>query len=247
MKCYTTEHPISRTIMPAFARGCDGQMVPPIGLLPGPAAMYGILRGTERIIKECENVGRTYFYLDHGYVNPSKHNSGDFSGHYRIVRNGRQRAPQSGLPPARWEQLGRDIRPWYRRGRNVVVTPPTEPVCNFYGIHAKTWLRNVIQEVAEWTDRPVVIKKKGEGKLDDVFKDCWCLITHSSNTAVDALLSGIPIITLGESACEPLSWSFGHIENPYWPEREGFFHGLAWEQWTLSEMSNGAIWEHYEI
>jgi hypothetical protein len=248
LKCYASEHWISRTIMPAFAEGVRGQIVPPVTLLDGPAATYGILRGCDTIIRQCEEVNRDYWYLDHGYIRPSGHTKGDFSGHYRVVHNGRQRCPEiTGIQTGRFEALDTDIRPWRRRGRHVLVIPLTGAVADFYGIPQREWLETTIREIAQHTDRPIRVKEKGDGDIQESLEDCWCLVTHSSNTAVDALLAGVPVITLGGSAVAELSWKFGHIENPYWPDREPILHGLADNQFTLAEMRSGYCAEQMGI
>lgn len=226
--------------MPAFAQGVGGQLVPPVTLLEGPAAMYGLLRGCSEIIKRCEDVKRDYYYIDHGYYQTSNHEKGDFGGYYRVVHNARQKPPKSAdLGQKRFETLQADIRPWRRTGRHILLIPNTKPVSEFYGLPQQEWLATVVREIAAHTDRPIRIKEKGDGEISDALRDAWCLVTLQSNTAVDALLDGVPVITLGESAVSPLSWKFGHIENPYWPDREETLWGLAENQFTLEEMRSG--------
>jgi len=229
--------------MPAFAEGCGGQVVPPVTLLEGPAAMYGVLRGCGEVIRNCVDVGRDYWYIDHGYTNPSQHTKGEFAGNYRVVFNGRQAKP--GESDGR--RFKAEIRPWKRRGKHILVIPLTKAVSDFYNMPQRDWLETVIREVATYTDRPIRIKEKGEGNIHQSLKDCWCLVTHSSNTAVDALLEGVPVITLGASAVSDLSWKFGHIENPYWPDREPVLWGLADNQFTLAEMRSGLCAEMMKI
>ena len=250
IKCYSTS-PISnddqgfrhsRTIMAAFAEGCRGQVVPPTKLFDGPAAMYGILRGTGEIIRQCEWVGRDYYYIDHGYLKP-----GHYDGYYRVTKNARQADipdPKEYIfPPDRLKKTGVEARPWRRSGKNILVIPVTGAIGEFYGINPDRWLGVVTDEVANHTDRPIEVKHKGLGAIEESLKDTWCVVTHSSNTAVDALVNGVPVIVLGESACELMSWGFGDIETPYWPERELWLQALAYQQFTLSEMRNGTAWK----
>src|SRR3990167_3230049 len=250
IKCYATSpthdndqgfrH--SRTIMAAFSEGCKGQVVPPTKLFDGPAALYGILRGTGEIIRHCEWVGRDYYYIDHGYLKP-----GHYDGYYRVTKNARQADipdPREFVYPAdRLKKVGVDVRPWKRTGRNVLVIPVTGAVGEFYGINPDQWLRVVTDEITSHTARPIEVKHKGIGAIDEAMKDTWCVVTHSSNSAVDALINGVPVITLGESACETMSWEFKDIEHPWWPERELWLQALAYSQFTLSEMRNGTAWK----
>lgn len=237
-RCYATEHQHSRVIMHAFAQGCKGQIVPPLRLYDGPAAMYGILRGTGEIVKQCEWVGRDYYYIDHGYFKP-----GHYEGYYRITRNGRQASINSEERKAdRFNGLGVSIKPWRKRGRNVLVIPLTGAIAAFHGINPKQWLDTVCEEVSKHTDRPIIVKPKDEGTIRNALVDCWCLVTDSSNTAVDALIEGVPVVALGESVCKPVSWKLEHIEKPWWPEREIWARAVAWHQFTLSEMRDGTAW-----
>lgn len=237
IKVYITGHQHSNVIGHAFAEGCKGQVVPPHNLLPGKAAFYGILRGTGEILKQCEWVHRDYYYIDHGYFLP-----GHYDGYYRITHNGRQCSGYGERPPDRWESLNIGLRPWRRKGKHILICPLTGAIGDFYQIDPDRWLQTISGEISRFTDRPIVVKPKTQGDLRESLKDCWCLVTHSSNAAVDALLEGVPVITLGESACQPVSWDFETIENSVWPDREPWAYNLAYNQFTLDEMRNGAAW-----
>ncbi len=240
--CYTTDHQHSKVIMSAFAEGCKGRIVPPAQLLDGPAAMYGILRGTGEILKQCEWVQRDYYYLDHGYFK-----AGHYNGFYRVTKNGRQAdlpdEREYRYPDDRFRKLGLPLAGWRKSGRHIVVIPLTGAVANFYGINPDQWLRTVTTELSRHTSRPIVVKPKGDGDIRDSLKDCWALVTHSSNSAVDAIADGVPSVVLGESACEAVSWTFEDLEKPWWPERECWVNALAYHQFTLDEMRNGTAWK----
>jgi hypothetical protein len=223
-------------VMAAFAEGCGGQMVPPVALLDGDAAMYGILRGTGEIYKKAIRAGRETYYLDHGYVGFSHQ-----GGYYRIARNGRQSVidPEHDWPSDRFETLGVELKPWRKDGKSILVIPLTDAIAGFYGLDANKWLGGTVSELTRHTDRPILTKPKGEGEILRALQDVWCVVTHSSNVAVDSLLQGVPVVALGESIAQPLSWSYADIEKPHWPEREKWAHGVAWQQWTLQEMRRG--------
>ena len=238
VKVYTTNHQHSRVICTAFAEGCGGQIVPAHRLLDGPAAMYGILRGTGEIIKECEFVGRDFYYIDHGYLSP-----GHYDGFYRVTKNGMQAEGMIEKPPDRWEALNLELRPWRRKGRHILVCPLTGAVGSFLGIDPQKWIESVTREISQHTARPIQVKQKGEGELKDSLLDCWCLVTHSSNAAVDALRDGVPVITLGDSAAWDVAWAFENIEKPIWPDREPWLFWLAYQQFSLSEMRDGTAWK----
>lgn len=254
IRCYTSHHSISRMVMAAFADGCGGQMVPScdnndnaMPLLEGDAALYGILRGCGEIYKRAMMLGRNVHYIDHGYINFKGHQ--DKTSYYRIARNGRQSVidPDHNWPSDRFEKLGVELKPWRKSGRHVLVIPLTEAIAKFHKLESSKWLADTVRTITHHTERPILTKPKGEGQLEQALADCWCVVTHSSNVAVDALIEGVPVITLGESTACQLAWNFPDIERPYYPERDGWAHGVAYQQWTLSEMRRGVYAEYAGI
>ena len=246
-KCYATGHPISNAVMLAFSQGCGGQVVPPYRLLDGPAVLYGFLRGTDLIYRHCKWIGREFYYIDHGYIG-HKH----FDGFYRVTRSGLQarlvEAKSRTFADDRWRALGVALRPWRKAGSHVMVCPPSKAFSQFQGIDSSDWVQVVVAEVQRHTERPITIRPKPAGR-DDVkllsqLEDCWCLVTDSSNAAVEAIIGGVPAVVLGESAAKSVGWTFADIEAPRWADREPWAHALAYHQFTLEEMQNGIAWEH---
>lgn len=240
MNVYTPDHIFNRVIGGAFAEGHEGKLVPPGKLLDGPAAVYGILRGCGEIIKKCQWVGRDYYHIDHGYFR-----RGHYDGYYRITKNALQWAGSEDgyllekYPSDRWEALKVEMKPWRKKGRHVVVCPISGYVGDFLNIDVEQWTAAVVREIALHTERPIVVKEKDQGTLEEALVDAWCLVAHSSNAAVDALVDGIPVVVLGRSAAAPVAWDLTDIEKPHWPELEPWAHALAYHQFTLSEMRAG--------
>lgn len=235
MNIYCTNHSHSRVICHAFAEGQGGKIVPPVKLLDGPAMVYGILRGCGEIIKECEWIGRDYYYVDHGYFR-----RGYYDGYFRIVKNGFQtRVWDTYAPAGRWEKLDIPIEPWKKNGKTILVCPISAYLGDFLGIDPQKWTAAVVREISLHTDRPIVVKPKNGKPLKEALEDAWCLVTHSSNAAVDALINGIPVVTLGRSAADDVSWTFEEIEAPVWRERITWARALANSQFTLDEFRHG--------
>lgn len=236
-KIYATNHVHSRVLCSAFSEGCGGSIVPPNRLLEGPAVVYGILRGCGEVIRQCEWVNRDFYHIDHGYFS-----RGHYDGYYRVTKNGLQCDGYGKSDGARWRRLNLPLRPWKRTGRHIVICPISKMVAEFLGIDHEKWLDTVISELSLHTDRPVIVKHKDGTPLSEALKDAWCLVTHSSNAAVDAIRSGVPSITLGDSACNPVSWDFESIEAPWWPDREQWVEALSDNQFTIEEMRSGKAW-----
>lgn len=234
MIVYTTNHNHSRVICRAFALGHNGRMVPPLRLLDGPGMFYGILRGCGDLMKECDWTGREYYYVDHGFFR-----RGYYDGYFRVCRNGRFPGNFRSCPSDRWEALGTELRPWRRSGSHVVVCPISAQVGDFLGIDTERWTASVVREISLHTDRPIIVKPKDGEPLKDVLEDAWCLVTHSSNSAVDAVVAGIPAVVLGGDHLGHVGWTLRNIESPIWPDRESWVHWLAYNQFTLEEMRRG--------
>lgn len=225
-----TSHVHSKVVCTAFSEGSGGKIVPPTTLLEGPAVFYGVLRGCGELIRECQWLGRDFYHIDHGYFC-----RGHYEGYYRITRNGFQAGGGMGSPE-RFENLKIGLRPWKRSGRYVVVCPPSKFWGDFEGIDPKKWTSSVTRELSLYTDRPVVVKEKDGTPLKEVLEDAWCLVTHNSNAAVDALVAGVPVVTTGDGAVSAVAWDWGDIETPVWPDREPWAWHLADHQFTLEEM-----------
>lgn len=239
LSIYVTDHPHSRVICGSLHQGIESRLVPPASLQEGEAAVYGVLRGCGEIVRQCEWVGRNYYHVDHGYIR-----RGHYDGYYRISKNGLQWDGTGHYPVDRWKAFGIEPLSWRKDGRSVVVCPLSSAMGTQFGIQPHAWLKNVITELSGFTDRPIVIKPKGEGNLLESLEDAWCIVAHQSNVAVDAILLGVPAIVLGPSAAVPVARTkLGDVESPHYAERGGWLAGLAYHQWTLAEMREGRCWE----
>lgn len=68
-------------------------------------------------------------------------------------------------------------------------------------------------------------------------------VTWNSNSAVDAVLAGVPTIAMDKGS---MAWDVtGHgLKRPPLPDRTAWAHALAWKQWTREELASGYCWEH---
>ena len=90
---------------------------------------------------------------------------------------------------------------------------------------------------------------KEEQKSSSIFlKNCWCVICHASSFTVEAVLAGIPALTLNPANfVYPIcSHDLSEVENPKMPDRIPWFSRLAYCQWTLEEIARGDVWRHFQ-
>ena len=68
----------------------------------------------------------------------------------------------------------------------------------------EAWQDEVLCKLRAATDRPIRVRHREDLQRLDPFAtaldDCWALVTHQSNAAVEALLAGVPVFCTGECA-----------------------------------------------
>lgn len=90
---------------------------------------------------------------------------------------------------------------------------------------------------------PVPSYMVSKGTLERDLSEAACVIAYNSNATVDAVLAGIPAITVDEGA---MAWEITshHVGQPLvTPDRNEWFRRMAWTQWTLQEITSGEAWE----
>ncbi|MFQ6016777.1 MAG: hypothetical protein ACE5KF_01150 [Kiloniellaceae bacterium] len=234
----------------AFAEGCGGR-VAALGernLRPGAAFFYGMTEHTLPLIEQCQAEGREWYYADNAYYFGR-------GRYFRVTRKALQHDGSGDAGPERFEAFGRKIKPWKRDGRHVLIATQSELFYRFrLGISRDEWTRNVVEELRAATDRgiricdkPVAARSNNAAhgaSFEADLEEAWGLVTHSSSTAVKALLEGVPVFCTGACMASRMGLSdLSRIENPRYPGgREQWLCNLAANQWTKAEMRDGTCW-----
>lgn len=232
----------------AFAAGAGAEVADDGRLRPGRVALFGS-PGLWDLLTQAIGEGRDWFYGDKGYFGRGEY--------FRVTRGAFQPAERT-LPAgdsALLEELGVEIQPWNRGGRHILVCPPSALYSGLMrrsGVEVEggdDWGAWAAGELARYTDRPVRIRTKAAARasgrpLAADLQDCWAVVAHMSNAALEAVLMGYPIFVLGPSAARPLArTSLAAIEDPYYPDdRREVAAGLAASQWTLEQLAAGDCW-----
>jgi len=200
--------------------------------------VYGILRGTGEILKECERGEEDYIYCDHSYFDACRSNipEGKLDGYFRLVPNDRYFRHGGEMPADRWDALRIRIKPWRKAGKHIVVIPVSKFVAEY------RWLKDTVEELRRYTDRRIIIKPKdADQPFAAVLENAWAVVTLESNSAVQAVIDGIPAFTSTSAAAAPMACQdFSLIENPPLPEREQHLWNLAYGQFNRNEISDGS-------
>lgn len=225
--------------------------------------VWGILRGSEYILKQCMLNDEDFYYIDHAYFN-SGHNKLDPC--YRITKNAFQARNIIKRDDKRLNLFNIKMNDWKKDGEHILVCPPTEASMDFFNV--KNWLYDTINNIKKYTNRPIIIRKKpteiqiqkingfnyplkNENKqhiamptLDEHLNNCHALVTYNSNVAVEAIMKGIPAFVDNVSCAYTLgNVDLQNINKPIYAEREEWIKHLSYSQFYLSELCNPEIWK----
>ena len=86
-------------------------------------------------------------------------------------------------------------------------------------------------------ERPVLI----QGSYDDfdIFYNYHCVINHNSGPAIQAAISGVPVLCDHSSLAADLSINWSELDSPYVPDRTEWFVKLCHTEWTVEEIRQG--------
>lgn len=240
---YSSGHQHSQAVCEALAKGTRFPIAPAAPLLEGGLVTYGFLRGLLPTIRQAQALCRPWAYVDRAYFRASY--GSDYSGYFRLTLGAWQHDGAGDASWERWLMLGIKLRPWSSGGSHILVCPPGEVFSQAVGgFSADSWLRSTLGRLAAVTDRPVRIRSKkdmGTRPLAADLVGCHALVTYMSNTAVEAVVAGVPVFCTGACAASIMgSDDISQIEKPRRPEgRAQWAANLAANQWTLDEFRRG--------
>jgi len=216
-----------------------------------PIVVFGILRGTGDLIKQCNAVNHTYYHFDHAYYfKEQKHGINKIFGDriYRITKNALMLNVIDELDDNDRERLKKfkkyiDIKKWKTDGDYVLVLAPSEYVKKWYGL--KDWESKTEERLKRNTKRPIRFRTKdSKTSYEEDLKNAWAVVTCQSSACVDAILYGVPSFCEIYSMGAPVStFNLDKIETPYYPtHREDWIDSLLSNQYLMSEIENGYAW-----
>jgi hypothetical protein len=226
------------------------------------AIFYGLASNLQQLFADYRENKRA-IYVDLGYWGRRKLSRWD--GYHKLALNSRhptayfQNRPKG---PERFAEFNIPIAPWRKSGRHILVVGMSAKASWAEGLQPEQWERETIAKLRTLTDRPIVYRPKPnwmdarpiEGstfqrtaRLHEAFADCHAVVAHHSNTAVDALVAGIPCICPDGAASVLSGHSLEHVEDPPMPDgREQWAWDLAWTQWSIEEMQSGAAYRYLD-
>ena len=173
----------------------------------------------------------------------------------------------------RWEELQKqyniDVLPQQQRGDYILFSLQLDgdSALNrliYNAIQYKDYCCNVIQQIKQLTDRPILIRSHPLDKtvithIKSIFGDtieysdytniyqdldrAYCMITYNSTSCVESILYGTPTITLDSSAvAHPVANNITDIESLKEHDLTYWLQKIAFMQWQGKELTDGYVW-----
>lgn len=224
------------------------------------AVFYG-LWGNLRQIQMDYSAQAHAVLIDLGYW--GRLDGGKMAGYHRFAVNGRHATAyfqRMKHPSDRFDRFGIQPKPFRRKGRHVLLAGMSGKSAWVYGLAPEQWERETIAQLRARTAREIWYRPKpskgwtdytplqgavlADWKvfIDQVLEGCWAVVTHHGNTALDALIAGVPAFCcdgLGTVLC---SADLAEIECPVFPGeamRDQLLFDAAYTQWKVNEIEQG--------
>ena len=172
----------------------------------------------------------------------------------------------------RWNKFKIELKPWRQTGDDIIVCGQhTESHQWRNNQPMSKWFAQQIKEIRNHTDRPIVIRphprnhvaidttkykdvkivgpKRDRNTYDDTdladrLKSAWAVVSHSSNPAMTAVFSGIPVYVSEASLSYDVgNKTFENINNPVMPDRQQWANRLSYTEWWPEEIEQGLPWK----
>ena len=172
----------------------------------------------------------------------------------------------------RWKKFNTEIKPWRQSGEDIIVCGQHTSSHQWRNNPPMSkWFEQQITEIRKYTDRPITIRPHprnhvtiplkaykdvkivrplpdrstyDDTDLADRLKSAWAVVSHSSNPAMTAAFSGIPVFVSEASLSYDVgNYNYSNIEKPNMPDRQQWANKLAYTEWWPDEIEQGLPWQ----
>jgi hypothetical protein len=198
--------------------------------------------------------GRCVIVLERGFTQPRR----EWFSLALNGLNGRGLFPPSDGDGSRWNRhFAHNLQPWRQEEGNYALLIGQVPGdAALHGLDIVAWAQRTTTKLVELGHRVVYRPHpkyltpcpKGaeysDGTLVEDLAGASRVVTYNSTTAVEAVLAGVPAVTLDiGSIAYPVASH--ELEAPLVrPDRTRWCNDLAWRQWSLAELEDGTAWAH---
>jgi hypothetical protein len=218
----------------------------------------GRMRANKTIYDRCQQQGKPVMIIEVGNLKRGETWRLSLNHINNLGRFGNDR----NLDHSRPQQLGMKLQPIpdIRRGEILIACQHQESL-QWQGMPAmKDWVAETIEKIKLNTHRRIRVryhprsafpfKQSGvvverpvliPGSYDDfdIFYNYHCVINHNSGPAIQAAISGVPVLCDQSSLAADLSIKWSELDSPYVPDRTEWFVKLCHTEWTVDEIRQG--------
>ncbi len=250
---------LSHQIWPAIEKGWKDEGRP-------VHFFWGLAGNNLKGIRECIDKNEDWYYVDVGYLTkqitrypePIIHEYD--KTYFRICKGGIHTIRGKVGPGVRLQKLESqgidcEFKGWNTGDTKHILLCPSSQTVTYHinGLSQEEWVYNVSQELKKYTDREIRFRNKPrpgnqywETDIKDDLKDCHCLVTNMSLSAIDAILNQVPAITHQRNVASFITTrDISKIEKPMRPGHKTVGEWLkmvAENQFTLEEIENGTAY-----
>lgn len=169
---------------------------------------------------------------------------------------------QQDLNPARPQILGVSLQPVNQNRRPEILVACQHSASLQWNDQPSTeqWVKQTIAEIKKHSDRQIVVRPHPRSQIREKFADAvvetpkkmhnsyddfdisynyHCVINHNSGPAVQAAITGTPVICDTSSLAYPVSEKWENLENPQLADRDQWLLKLCHSEWTVEEIGQG--------
>lgn len=264
---YRSQYPQENLVIEALHDGCTEQKCFRSFSEYAPteiAVVMGVYKknvpasfGRGNVIAGQKASGGRVVVLETGYINrgagPDNHYALGWDG-----LNGRADFRNSESPPDRAMKLGVVLEP-RRIGDSILLCGQVPWDASVDFSDHQRWLaataRVLLDEgwrvifrphpLAKLPNLPGCIYSVGRALAADL-EDAYALVSFNSNSAVEAVIAGVPVFAFDEGS---MVWSIANrsldaLSSPAFPDRKQWLSDICYAQWTPAEMRSGEAWHH---
>lgn len=235
------------------------------------AVVIGVKGVSQRCAQEHRDAGKQYVYIDKGYFKSGPQSASNLPTYYKVAANAFQGVDymmRQPYPQDRWEHIVQthDLPRRLPRddGSHVLIMGSSDKYTRFHGLgDATIYWAGIVQEIQKHTSCEIIYRPKHSWQyakplpgtiysrpprtLKEDLRNARVAVTHGSNSCVEAILSGIPVITLGPAIAAPICSSdladISALKYPGDETRHQWLCAVAYSQYTTEEMAVGLAWK----
>jgi hypothetical protein len=198
--------------------------------------------GNEQILVNKIDHNLPFWFIDSGYTNFIESNK----KWHRLVRNHLHFNRNFVAPADRLCIFPSFPQPWLRNGTKILIVEPGEFAAGIMHVEAKSWGKQVADELKKYTNRPIEFRSKTNKKTRTslyqqlLTGDYYCTVSINSNSAVESIWAGVPAITLNSHVSNPVTRNnLSQINDLYYGPLGDWLAWLSYCQFTFDELMDG--------